>query len=280
VDSGKHFKTLVQEKKRILTMTRAIKYFIQLLALFHGIVFLATGQIQSIIPPAVSFPKIEAVDIILNFHITNTMISIELNNIVTFKALQATFFHVPSADVDHMTSVFSDSRAQLNTDTLVVLLIDYSGDTLVPGHYILAEIPITVSDPSTVSLGKVVAVGSNNQEINNIDTTISTTPVAVLSEKRKTLPSYFSLGQNYPNPFNPSTEINISLSRTSRVRITIYTILGQEIRTLFNGQMQAGEKTLQWDGRDQYRQGLASGIYTYRMVVDNFIETKKMMLLK
>jgi hypothetical protein len=262
-----------------MIMTRTIIFLTQLLILLHGIVFFAIGQIQPMFSAA-SFPKTEAADISLNFHITNTKIAIELNNTVTFKALQVSFFHVPSADIDHMTSIFSDSRAQLNTDTLVVLVIDYGGDTLVPGHYILAEIPITVGDPSTVSLGKVVAAGSNNQEIKNIDTLISTTPVAVLSEKDKMLPSCFTLGQNYPNPFNPSTKINIAISHTSHVRVTIYTMLGQEIKTLFNGQIQAGERTLHWDGRDQDGQGLASGIYMYRMDAENFIETKKMMLLK
>jgi hypothetical protein len=268
-------------------MNRTTLYLIQMLILLHGIVFFATGQIQPNIPPLDTLPsatssltKKEAANISLIFHITNTKISIELNNSVTFKALQASFFHVPSADVDHMTAVFSDSRAQLNTDTLVVLVIDYGGDTLVPGHYILAEIPVTITDPSTVFLGKVVAAGSNNQEFNNIDTTITTTPVAVLAEKEKTLPSYFTLGQNYPNPFNPSTDINISLLRASHVLVTIYNMLGQEICTLFNGHMQAGERTLQWDGRDQHGQSLGSGIYLYRMVADNVIETKKMMLLK
>lgn len=216
----------------------------------------------------------------LTFHITNSMISIELTTDVTFKALQAVLFHVPIADVTHMTSILKSSIAQLNTDTLRILLYDAEGDTLLPGHYIIAEIPVTIVDPSTVELGTVIAAGSDNQSISNTEALVTTTPVAVFSDRVLALPSQFELSQNYPNPFNPSTAIDISLSRESHVVVAIYTLMGQEIKTLFNGRMNAGRQTLRWDGTNRYSGTVASGTYFYRLVAEDFVAVKKMILLK
>ncbi len=85
----------------------------------------------------------------------------------------------------------------------------------------------------------------------------------------------FALSQNYPNPFNPSTRINFSLPASQQVRLAVYNILGQEVRVLINNQMQAGTYTFDFKG-----EGLASGVYIYRLVAGNLSMTKKMILQK
>jgi hypothetical protein len=90
------------------------------------------------------------------------------------------------------------------------------------------------------------------------------------------LPISYSVTQNYPNPFNPSTKINYSLPAEGNVTLKIYNILGQEVRTLINNENKsAGDYTISFDASN-----LASGVYFYRIEVSNYVEVKKMMLLK
>jgi hypothetical protein len=94
------------------------------------------------------------------------------------------------------------------------------------------------------------------------------------------IPLTFGLHQNYPNPFNPSTRINISVPELSQVRVVIYNMLGQEIATLVNGELEAGVHAYNWNGMDSNGKAIATGTYIYRMTAGTFVETKKMMFLK
>ncbi|GAB5408184.1 MAG: hypothetical protein BalsKO_05490 [Balneolaceae bacterium] len=99
--------------------------------------------------------------------------------------------------------------------------------------------------------------------------------VTVANEVNPELPENIRLDQNYPNPFNPSTVIPFSLSEASRVEISVYSILGQKVATIVNGLYPVGSHTAQWNA-----QNLASGVYIYRMQAGNFVQTKKLVLLK
>lgn len=99
--------------------------------------------------------------------------------------------------------------------------------------------------------------------------------VVALNGTENGLPISFGLHQNYPNPFNPSTQIAFDLPSASHVELSIYNVLGQEVKTLINQQMEAGSHVVTFDGSN-----LASGIYFYRISADNFSDTKKMMMLK
>ena len=89
------------------------------------------------------------------------------------------------------------------------------------------------------------------------------------------LPSWYSLEQNYPNPFNPSTTIQYALPSRSHVTLTIFNTLGQIVRELVNGEMDAGYHQVEFDGSN-----LASGVYLYRMQAGSFVETRKLILLR
>jgi Peptidase C10 family/FlgD Ig-like domain/Right handed beta helix region/Protein of unknown function (DUF1565) len=97
---------------------------------------------------------------------------------------------------------------------------------------------------------------------------------------RTSLPQMFALAQNYPNPFNPITDISFSLPEASDVRLEIYNIMGQKVKTLVEGQMDAGYKTVVWDGKSNSGSSVASGIYFYRLTAGDYVNTKKMTLLK
>jgi hypothetical protein len=94
------------------------------------------------------------------------------------------------------------------------------------------------------------------------------------------VPASFKLNQNYPNPFNPSTVISYQLASMSKVRIKVYDVLGKEIATLVNGQKPAGNYQVVWDGTDNFGNKVTSGVYFYRIDTDNFVQTKKMILMK
>jgi flagellar hook assembly protein FlgD len=93
-------------------------------------------------------------------------------------------------------------------------------------------------------------------------------------------PTIFNLSQNYPNPFNPVTNFKFSLPQASHVKIEIFNILGQKVKTLVDEDMKAGSFVVDWDGEDQRGVEVSSGIYFYRMIADDFSTVKRMVLLK
>lgn len=94
-------------------------------------------------------------------------------------------------------------------------------------------------------------------------------------------PTAAVLDQNYPNPFNPETQISFRLSLEGRVRLVVYNILGQEVRTLVDGVKPAGIYSVGWNGRDAMGRRVASGTYIYRLESNGrLIAARRMMLLK
>jgi len=104
---------------------------------------------------------------------------------------------------------------------------------------------------------------------------VSAVPTSVEDREEAPLPTIFSLTQNYPNPFNPVTEIKYGLPKDCAVKLTIYNTLGQKVASLVDGHQKAGYKTATWDAGS-----LSSGIYFYRLQAGDFVQTKKMVLLK
>ena len=114
-----------------------------------------------------------------------------------------------------------------------------------------------------------------------VDQTIATD---IDDDKQETLPVEFALKQNYPNPFNPSTTISFALNTASSVKLDIYDLTGSLITTLVSDTRSAGYHNVVWNGKNNKGQMVASGNYIYTIRVNdgvtNFMESKKMMLLK
>jgi photosystem II stability/assembly factor-like uncharacterized protein len=99
------------------------------------------------------------------------------------------------------------------------------------------------------------------------------------------LPAAFSLQQNYPNPFNPSTTINFELPRSSDVRLSVFDLLGREVSVLVNERRDAGVHEVKLSAKGGSASGgdgvgLSSGVYFYRLQAGDFVQSKKLLLLK
>ena len=120
--------------------------------------------------------------------------------------------------------------------------------------------------------------GEENIKWAIVSATTSTT-IAVDSDYNM-IPVKLWLKQNFPNPFNPMTMLQYDLPHNSLVNITIYDMLGREVKTLINQTQDAGYKSLQWNATNDYGKPVSAGIYLYQIQAGEYISTKKMVLLK
>lgn len=95
------------------------------------------------------------------------------------------------------------------------------------------------------------------------------------NEVSNVIPKEYALLQNYPNPFNPETSIKFDIPNASEVRLSVFDITGREIALLVNEKLEPGSYSMKWNGAQ-----FASGIYFYRVQAGNFVQTKKMVLIK
>ncbi len=94
------------------------------------------------------------------------------------------------------------------------------------------------------------------------------------------VPLEFALEQNYPNPFNPETTIRYRLDKPGAVRLEIYNLLGQKVRTLLDQTQNAGEHLIKWDGQDDTGRAVSSGVYLYRLQSGESVATRKLALIR
>ena len=116
-----------------------------------------------------------------------------------------------------------------------------------------------------------VVFDPNNDIVLKEDSTVASTRTSGASLH----PLSYQLEQNYPNPFNPATRIEFSIADARLITLKIYDVLGKEVATLANTTMNPGTYTIPWNAGN-----LPSGIYFYRLRAGQFIQSKKMTLLK
>lgn len=105
-------------------------------------------------------------------------------------------------------------------------------------------------------------------------------PTQTFMQHQSQVPKYFELRQNYPNPFNSSTTIEFDLPIEAVVSADIYNILGQRVRSLENNTRSPGRYRLMWDGHDDAGDTVASGVYLYVLVAEDYYAIRKMLHLK
>ena len=139
---------------------------------------------------------------------------------------------------------------------------------------------ITFPGDTTLLVTENNSLGTVTIALDSIQQISFQSSVTGVTKQGSAIPKQFAVSQNYPNPFNPSTIINYALPRSSLVTIKIYNVLGQEIRTLVNSELQAGNYSVHWNGDNNIGHSVASGIYIYRVVAGQNVKTMKMIYLK
>ena len=136
--------------------------------------------------------------------------------------------------------------------------------SIVPGDYFL-RLVTSVDGEAEYFLGNVQNTGEG----------LSKRTYTQINFDGTKLPESYDLSQNYPNPFNPATTINYQMPQTGFVTLRVYDILGKEVATLVNQQKNQGRYSVNFDASR-----LASGVYIYQLRVNDYVSSKKMLLLK
>jgi len=171
----------------------------------------------------------------------------------------------------------TSSTSAQNMDALI-LKYDVNGNLQFVYNYNGLAFSVDGFSAMTVSTaGVITASGSTYTSSNNVDelTVRLEGNFTGLSNTNENIPEKFSLQQNFPNPFNPSTSICFSLPADSKVKLVVFNSAGQEVAELVNEEMNAGTYEYQFDAGS-----LSSGVYFYKLITENFTDTKKMMLVK
>lgn len=173
---------------------------------------------------------------------------------------------------------YSLYRLQISCDSLFtnffVITNQSTGDTTFSGNNLYIENnPLIGLFPNKKYYWRIRS--ENKAGISEWSETWSFTIISPNEVKEENFPTEFKLFQNYPNPFNPTTKISYSIPKMSFVTIEVYDVLGNKIETLVNKYKTVGTHNVEFNGSN-----LASGIYFYNMQTGDFIETKKMILMK
>ncbi len=103
---------------------------------------------------------------------------------------------------------------------------------------------------------------------------------SIKDEANLAVPVEYELSQNYPKPFNPETQIAFTVPANSNVKLVVYDLLGKEVVRLIDGDLQPGQYTVLWNGRDARGSQVATGAYIYRLETENFTQSRRMLYLR
>jgi hypothetical protein len=99
-------------------------------------------------------------------------------------------------------------------------------------------------------------------------------------ERKAIIPIAYTLHQNYPNPFNPITNLRYDLPEQAQVTLTVYDLMGREVTQLVNTVQGAGYRSVQWNATNSFGKPVSAGVYLYQIRAGEFVQTRKMVLLK
>ena len=212
-----------------------------------------------------------------------------------FTLLYPTISDTFSTHVDNDTAIAFSWHPSVDIDSEVsyklTIELEYFGNTYTDIHENISDTTIGVSSNS---LDPILEMTSQDETVITYWVHASDDEYNVASDVGEfglsraalgavdgyAIPEQFSLHQNYPNPFNPVTTLRYDLPENSLVTITIYDMLGRQVKTLINQTQDAGYKSVIWNATNDYDKPVSAGIYLYQIQAGEYISTKKMVLLK
>ena len=242
-----------------------------------------------------SFPKVpineDSIQLIASIDDNNLQVGdsffvkISLSHIPPSRALAFDLNYDPDA-----FTLLNVEPGEINSNNLHLNRIDPVKGKLIFGIASTTDSYLYSQDPKFILKVKFVANGPaknsdfsfSNAGLIKLNGLFSypVTSVGTQIEVNEVLPDKFLLLQNYPNPFNPETHIQYILPQKRKVNLAIYDILGNQVKVLVNDIQEAGKKEVVWGGTNMKNQRVSSGIYFYRLQTDEFIETKRMLLIR
>jgi len=184
--------------------------------------------------------------------------SSDANNDLLMYLMSATSNEIGNHDVDTITTSFSvpyvDIIEDMTDNNVTVATIEWT-------VHVTDGIDTVEADnaPFTVAIDGGYAMGTFTEAL---------------------IPEVFALHQNYPNPFNPITTLRYDLPENSYVNVTIYDMLGRQVKSLINQTQDAGYKSIIWNATNNYGEPVSAGVYLYQVHAGEFVQTRKMVLLK
>lgn len=209
-----------------------------------------------------------------NFNATNYYIAGSQGKIYKSTDNGATWSLKNSGTTNTLRSIFfsgNDSGA-VSGDNGTVRITTNSGETWFSDP-VFNNLSGTISSISEMPRSSKTFTALSNS--NGLYVISENPPYIGLNNTGTEIPQEFSLSQNYPNPFNPATKIRFELPKSSRVKLSVYDITGKEIEILVSEKLGAGGYEYDWNGIN-----LPSGVYFYKLTADNFVQTRKMVLVK
>ena len=193
--------------------------------------------------------------------------SVSMNSAGDRVAIGATDNDGTASDAGHVRiyEYSNSSWTQLGSDIDGEAASDYSGTSV-----------------SMNSAGDRVAIGApwNDGTANTAGHVRVYSLAELFIDSQQLLPDKFTLDQNYPNPFNPITTLRYELPENGLVNITIYDMVGRQVKTLVNQRQDAGYRSIIWDATNDNGKPVSAGIYLYQIQAGGNMQTKKMVLLK
>ena len=216
--------------------------------------------------------------------------SVLLNSIFVFNTITKTFSQLPI----ELERPRAGGVAVLGSDSVIYIIGGY--DELHHALSSVAKIDLKKSeleiesgpslnfarkDPEVVSCnGSIYVFGGLDQDGLPVTSVEKLNLITGIANANNSVPQNFELENNYPNPFNPSTQIAFKISKTAKVSLDIYNILGTRVKNIVTKTFSPGEYKFTWNGTDDKGNTLASGVYIYSLSSDYFTSSKKMTLLK
>ncbi len=132
----------------------------------------------------------------------------------------------------------------------------------------------------TVKFSVSATDGIDTVKVTGDDRVVYVNRYEYLSTESKGIPTEFALHENYPNPFNPTTTLRFDLPEVSDMTLTIYNMLGQKVRTFNMNDTPAGYHSIKWNATNDNGDPVGAGVYLYQLRANQYVKTRKMVLLK
>jgi hypothetical protein len=189
---------------------------------------------------------------------------------LTLNNNQTTFERVELAETITNTEALTFAKALPGENSLTFDFLLLGNGRTIGGSGPIATLHFAGTDPQ-VELANADVRDNDNKEV---------TVELIQTSPADLVPNEYRLSQNYPNPFNPTTTIDFNVRSQGHVTLEVYNALGQRVKTLVDEVRDAGQHSVMWDGTDVNGNSVASGMYLYRLTINSFSDTRKMMLLK